>query len=124
MIFVIYRAAVFVVMVTITSGIIYYDRRGGYRDLPGWKYLLIGLVMITIGMAMGNLKFLVSGSFISPFNILQYFGLYFVGVVLIGYSMKLFVPHITEFMSILAEKNIWSKAKYSQSIFLNFRKAA
>ena len=111
MIFSIYQVAVFLVMVVIASGTIYYGARGRYSSLPGWKYLPIGLVMITIGMAMGNMKFLVPNFLIAPYNILQYFGMYLAGIVLIGYALKVFVPRISEFLNVLAEKKYLEHSK-------------
>jgi signal transduction histidine kinase len=111
MIFTIYQAAVFFVMLAISWGTIYYGRQGRYSDLVGWKYLPIGIVMITIGMAMGNLKFLVPDSFIIPYNFVQYFGLYLVGIFLIGYAMKILIPGITEFMNTLGEKKYLEQSK-------------
>lgn len=111
MIFRAYQAIVFLVMLVITSLTLYNGRRGGYNTLAGWKYLPVGLIMITAGMAIGNLKFLVPQYFIHFYNVIQYFGFYLIGISLIGYSMMKLVPGIASYLDILAEKKYLDQSK-------------
>lgn len=111
MIFAIYQIAAFVVMVVISLFTLFYGRRGRYDDLAGWKYLPIGLIMITVGMGMGNLKFLIPNSLTVPYNIIQYFVFYLIGISLIGYAMMILIPGITEFMNTIADKKLVEQNK-------------
>ncbi|HUI30494.1 MAG TPA: GAF domain-containing sensor histidine kinase [Candidatus Acidoferrales bacterium] len=111
MVFTIYQVAVFFVMAAITSFTVYQGKHGGYDTLVGWKYLPIGLSMITFGMVMGNLKPIVPHRFTTFYNIVQYFGLYLPGISLIGYAMVKLIPGITEYMGILAEKKYLEQSK-------------
>lgn len=111
MIFTIYQAMALLVMATITSFTIYFGERGGYDSLIGWKQLRIGLILVTLGMAVGNLKPLLPDYFINVYDIVQYFGLYLTGISLIGYAMFKLIPDITEFMDILAEKKYLEQSK-------------
>ncbi len=111
MLFIIYQAAAFLVMVAITSGVMYHGRHGRYGDLPGWKFLPVGLAMISTGLVMGICKVLVPGWLVVPYNFLQYFGFYFVGIILVGYAAKLLVSSIPEFMNLIAERRYLEQSK-------------
>jgi len=111
MIFTIYQILVFFVMVAITVFTLYHGKRGGYDVLIGWKFLPIGLTMVTAGMAIGNMKFIIGRNFIGVSDFIQYFGLYLPGISLIGYAMMKLIPGITEYMDILAEKKYLDQSK-------------
>ena len=98
-------------MVAITSFTIYHGRRGGYDALAGWKHLPTGLILITAGMVVGNLKFLFPGRFIFLCNLVQYFGLYLPGIFLIGFAMTRLIPGIVEFMDTIAQKKYLEQSK-------------
>ena len=111
MIFTVYQVVALLVMVAITSFTMYHGKRGRYDTLIGWKYLPTGLILITAGMVVGNLKFLFPNRFISICNLVQYFCLYLPGIFLVGFAMTRLIPGIVEFMDTVAQKKYLEQSK-------------
>ncbi len=109
----IYLTVVFVIMFTVTSYTYYRQKRGGYMVLAGWKYLLIGLVLVTGGMAMEALRLLVhiDGTRSLIYEFVQNFCLFLPGISFVGYGIIRFIPGIEEYLATLADRKIVEQNK-------------
>ncbi|MCL5033922.1 MAG: ATP-binding protein [Bacteroidetes bacterium] len=115
--FVVYRVAAFLVMLSITSFTLFYPGRDRGGKLAGWNNIRAGLVLITAGLALSNLRFLVGDRWRLPYDIVRYFGLYLCGICLAGYGIRKLIPGILEYRSALESRDATNETnKFSRHL--------
>ncbi len=104
----IYLITVFVIMFTVTSYTYYRQKRGGYMVLRGWKYILIGLILVTIGMAMDafRLAIVMNRTLVRAYDFVDNFCLYLPGISFVGYGIVRFIPGIEEYLATFSDRKI------------------
>ncbi len=109
----VYLIAVFIVMFIATSYTYYHHRRGGYMVLVGWRYIPVGLMLVTGGMALEALGSLVviPSPWSLAYQIVQDFGLYLPGISVVGYGLIRAIPALDEYVATLADKKVIEQSK-------------
>ncbi|MCL5266524.1 MAG: ATP-binding protein [Bacteroidetes bacterium] len=115
--FAVYRVAAFSVMLSITAFTLYYPERDRSEKLAGWNNIRAGLVLITVGLALSNLRFLVGGRWRLPYDIVRYFGMYLCGICMAGYGIRKLIPGISEYRSALESREATNETnKFSRHL--------
>ena len=113
MILSIYKVAVFFITLSITLYTIYRQQRGGYGVVTGWKFIPLGLSLISLAMGMEALKGFVRIPEILnlPYDVITYFGLFLLGTLFIGYGFIRLVPGMDSYIRTLADRQFVEQNK-------------
>ncbi len=106
----VYRVAGFLVMLSATVFILSHRKGGRHEKLSGWRRIRTGLILVTSGLALTNLEFLVHGGMTIPYDIVQYVGLYFGGIAAVVSGLSQFIGAIPE------EREEPEKARTTESV--------
>lgn len=110
---IIYLVSAFLVVFGVTVYTYYRQRKGGYKVLAGWRYIPLGLMLVTAGIAMQALRSMITldGGWSLAYEIVQNFGLYLPGFSIVGYGIILAIPTFDRYIATLADKKVMEQNK-------------